>query len=80
MMDKFRIVVSGNIFEGFRFFGPFEDFDDACLFGEGVSETEWYVASLESPVDVFDNAKNYGYYWSDAAKEIVEEMRKKNEL
>jgi len=78
-MDKIHIVVTGNIFEGFRFFGPFEDFDDACVFGEGVTETEWYVATLEHPVDAFDKAEG-GYYWSDAAKKIVEEMRNKNEL
>lgn len=79
-MDEIRIVVSGNIFEGFRFFGPFDDFEDACDFGEGSSEWEWYVASLEHPVNAFDKTKDSGYYWSDAAKKVVEEMRKKNEL
>lgn len=78
-MSKTSIVVSGNIFEGFRFFGPFDDYEDACLFGEGTSELEWYVATLEHPVDASDKA-NGGYYWSDAAKEIVEEMRKRDEL
>lgn len=78
-MNDIRIVVSGNIFEGFRFYGPFDDFEDACLFGEGVAELDWYVATLEHPVDAFDKADG-GYYWSDAAKEIVEEMRKRNEL
>lgn len=79
-MDRVRIVISGNIFDGFRFFGPFDNFEDACDFGEGSSEFEWYVASLEHPVVAFDETKDSGYYWSDAAKKVIEEMRKNSEL
>ena len=78
-MDKIRIVISGNVFEGFKFFGPFDSFEDACDFGEGTSEHEWYVATLDHPVDAYDKNKDSGYYWSDAAKAVIEEMRKKND-
>lgn len=72
-MDKIRIVISGNVFEGFKFYGPFDSFEDACDFGEGTSEHEWYVAYLEDPIEFFEKS-NGGYYWSDAAKKVIERM------
>lgn len=43
---KKAIVVEGNLSEGFKFFGPFEDFDAAASYTEG-SSTEWWIATLD---------------------------------
>jgi len=76
MIDEMYIVMHGNPFEGYQFFGPFGTIDDAQDWGESNSELEWYLVRLEEPEGA-DYIKG-GYYWSDAAKEIVQEMRKAN--
>ena len=42
------ILVIGNLSDGFRFVGPFDDFDDATLYvtDERIDEDNW-VATLE---------------------------------
>jgi len=41
------IVVAGNLSDGFRFFGPFEDFDAAAEWCEGFDMTPTWVSTLE---------------------------------
>jgi|LakMenEpi03Aug12_release.lakeMendotaPanAssembly.Ray.scaffolds.fasta_scaffold3752880_1 hypothetical protein len=48
MKSEKCILVVGNLSEGFRFVGPFDDFDAAALYAEGVDAETW-VASLEEP-------------------------------
>jgi len=73
MSGFLRIVVSGNIFDGFEFHGPFDSFDDACNWADGSRDCEWYVTNVKSPVEAL-TAENGGYYWSNEAKEIVKRM------
>lgn len=40
------ILVIGNLSDGFRFVGPFDEFDEAVQFSEGVDTDNW-VATLE---------------------------------
>jgi hypothetical protein len=47
-MEKPCVLVVGNLTEGYRFIGPFEDFDAAVQFSEGVDCDNW-VATLEVP-------------------------------
>ncbi len=42
------IVVLGNLCEGFTFYGPYDDFDDAADSAEGSYSESW-VANLEKP-------------------------------
>lgn len=46
MMDKPCILVVGNLTEGYRFIGPFPNFDAAAQFSESVDNDTW-VATLE---------------------------------
>ena len=41
------IIIVGNIFDGLRFFGPFPDFETACVWAETEIDGEWLVATLE---------------------------------
>jgi len=47
-MDKPSVLVVGNLTEGYRFIGPFKDFDAAVQFSGGVDCDHW-VATLEIP-------------------------------
>ena len=42
------VVIVGNPIDGFRIFGPFEDFESAGAFTEGVDESNW-IEELQSP-------------------------------
>ena len=42
------ILVAGNPVDGFRFIGPFEDQEDAVIYGDGVDDN-WQAVELESP-------------------------------
>jgi len=48
MKSEKCVLVVGNLTEGYRFIGPFDDFDAAAQFSEGVDAETW-VASLEEP-------------------------------
>lgn len=47
-MDSPCVLVVGNLTEGFRFIGPFADFDAAAQFSEGVDVESW-VDTLQAP-------------------------------
>lgn len=47
-MTGLCVLVVGNLSDGFRFIGPFEDFQAAAEFSEGVDADNW-VATLEGP-------------------------------
>lgn len=44
--DERCIVVTGNLSEGFRFYGPFETFDDAAESEAGRSHGSWVAPLL----------------------------------
>ncbi len=46
-MERKAIIVAGNITDGFRFFGPYEDFDAACQASEQLDLMTW-IATLET--------------------------------
>lgn len=49
-MDEYgSIIVAGNIFDGFRFHGPFRDHDDAINWADENITTEYLVATIEPP-------------------------------
>jgi len=49
-MDKPCVLVIGNLNEGFRFIGPFDDFDEAAEYSQKFGQDAWdWVATLESP-------------------------------
>lgn len=45
---KTHIVVIGNPVDGYSFYGPFEDSEDACEFAEANLD-EWWLADLMNP-------------------------------
>lgn len=47
------IVMAGNVFEGFKFYGPFPDFDAACEWAESPAgpACETIIATLEARVE-----------------------------
>lgn len=47
-MDKKCVLVIGNLSDGFRFLGPFADFDAAAQFSETLDADSW-VATLDTP-------------------------------
>lgn len=49
-MDEPCILVIGNLADGFRFIGPFADFDEASEYSNrfGNGSQDW-IATLESP-------------------------------
>jgi len=47
------IVVIGNLSEGYRFVGPFDDFDSAAEYSDGMGADAW-VARLEKPTKTRD--------------------------
>jgi len=47
-MEQPCILVVGNPSEGYRYLGPFADFDAAAQFSESVDSDTW-VATLEIP-------------------------------
>jgi hypothetical protein len=47
-MSKPCVLVVGNPSDGYRYIGPFEDFDAAAQFSEGADSDNW-VATLEAP-------------------------------
>lgn len=51
-----HVIVAGNLSEGFRVIGPFEDFDEACGFEEsnelGLAWSQSWVMTLENPKEV----------------------------
>ena len=49
-MDKPCVLVIGNLNEGFRFIGPFADFDEAAEYSQKFGQDAWdWIATLESP-------------------------------
>lgn len=57
-MDKnttLFIAVIGNVTEGFRFVGPFDDFDRACEFCEDHGYYDWRVTNLYDRSVASDN-------------------------
>lgn len=44
-----QIVLVGNIFEGYEFVGPFDEHEDAFIWGETHAKGEWLVAFLVNP-------------------------------
>lgn len=44
-----RIVIAGNIFDGYKFFGPFSDIETSIEWAEEFIATEWFTAKLEPP-------------------------------
>jgi hypothetical protein len=49
MKDNYMVVI-GNIFDGFSFYGPFATFDDASDWADtNAISSEWWVASVEIP-------------------------------
>jgi hypothetical protein len=46
--DETVVLVVGNLSEGYRICGPFEDFEAAAKYSDSV-DTDTWVASLESP-------------------------------
>ena len=47
-MKEKCILVIGNLSDGFQFVGPFDSFQEASEYSEGVDEMNW-VATLEKP-------------------------------
>ena len=68
-MSKTFIIMSGNPFEGYEFFGPFDNIDDAQDWGEGSREFEWYLVSVKSPLEAYEKD---GFTWSTDAKKVME--------
>lgn len=69
MIDYKYIVMEGNPFEGYTFYGPFNDMDLASDFAEKNCTLEWYFARL-------NHVAQGGYYWSDEAKAYIAERGK----
>lgn len=48
---KPAIVLAGNVFEGFKFYGPFVDFDEAAEWAESPNgpNCETQIATLDRP-------------------------------
>lgn len=44
------VIVAGNVIDGVNLIGPFEDSDEANLYGDAHVRPEWVVATLEAPV------------------------------
>lgn len=46
------IVMAGNVFEGFKFFGPFADWDEAATWADSADgpDCETLIVSLERPL------------------------------
>lgn len=42
------IVITGDPATGFRFYGPFEDHNDAITFAEQISD-DWWITSIVKP-------------------------------
>lgn len=50
MSNYTRIVAVGNIFDGFEFYGPFADTEDAVEYGERTFDNrDWLLVTLASP-------------------------------
>jgi hypothetical protein len=49
-MDEQFVVIVGNLVDGFRFVGPFADFDDASVYSDRFESgsADW-IAVLEAP-------------------------------
>lgn len=41
------IVVYGNPCDGYSFFGPFVNTEEAINYAEGLGENSWHIAALE---------------------------------
>ena len=44
-------VAVGEMFDGINFFGPFEEFEDAMLWGDRETDNYW-VVELTEPLNV----------------------------
>jgi hypothetical protein len=53
MTDKF-IVLAGNPFDGFSYYGTFESFEEAQEWADSTIgfNSEWWVAKLDNPLEV----------------------------
>ena len=45
------IIVTGNIRDGLRFIGPFDDEQCALDYGDDAIDTEWVLVDLENMED-----------------------------
>ena len=59
------VVVTGNLSEGFRVFGPFKDFESASEWEEdnplGLAWSQAWIMTLEQPKDA---CPIEGYVWT----------------
>ena len=55
------IVLAGNIFDGFKFYGPFADFDEAATWAESPDGPgcETLIATLEQPHGITAETSRY---------------------
>lgn len=49
-----HIVMTGNPFDGYEFFGPFDDVDDACFWADRNAQWEWYSVKIAPVNEVKD--------------------------
>ncbi len=47
--EETSLIISGNLFDGFNFFGPFSDHESAIEWAEKTVSGEWLVATLHVP-------------------------------
>jgi len=43
------IVITGNIMDGMKFYGPFESFDNAFEYAEAKILDAWFITELTKP-------------------------------
>lgn len=46
------VLIVGNIIDGFKLYGPFDDYDDATDFAEGdlyIRDDVYHVVEMEDP-------------------------------
>lgn len=60
------IIVVGNPVDGFSFIGPFEDGEVAANWAENYASSEWWLATLDSPVE--------GKSMTDDTRAILEDI------
>ena len=47
-MTKYA-VAHGEMFDAINFFGPFDEFEDACDWADRFCGLNWWVVGLENP-------------------------------
>ncbi len=54
-----HVFVYGNPCDGFRFVGPFEDYDAALQYGEAEGDGDWWITELDAPAEQDPNMADY---------------------